>query len=209
VTARPAAIARGGLAGLVAIALAVGLGACGVPADSGARMLSSSEMPKALSVIPVATTGPTTPADTGHGFVDVPVFFLFANDSELREVSTAAHQPVTLQTVLQALEDGPTTKEYAEGYTTAIPSNTNFRVIGHSVRGVLHVALDSTYYNLSEPLAILEIAQVVYTLAKAPGGDDRVQFYRNGATAGVLAGDGQFIPGPVSLSNYSSVFTSA
>ncbi len=140
----------------------------------------------------------------------MPVYFLYKSNTELRQVPTAVREPPgdTPEAVLKALEDGPSSKQYAEGYTTAVPSNANFQVIGSPVHGVLPVALDSTYYRLPGQVASLELAQVVYTLCKAPGDVRQIQFYRNGAKAGVLGGNDQYIPGAVSRADYASLFTS-
>ena len=77
------------------------------------------------------------------------------------------------------------------------------------MRGILPVELDSTYYRLPGQLASLELAQVVYTLLKAPVDVRRIQFYRSGAKAGVLGGNDQYLPGAVSRTDYASLFTSA
>lgn len=198
---------RSGLATLLAaVAAAVVAAGCGVPTDASPRALPSSELPPALAV-PLVTTLPAPPVGHGHG-VYVPVYFLFANNTELREVATPVRQRVTLQTTLQALEAGPSSDQYADGYETAIPSDSDLEVIGPAVRGILPLALDSAYYQLSEQFAIYELAQVVYTLSESAIGLKGIQFYRKGAKTGVFAGNGQYITGPVSRNNYASLFSS-
>jgi hypothetical protein len=195
------------IAGLLVVAVAAG---CGVPIEAAPRQLPSSELSPALAEAPAGSTTPSVPVGSGHGFVDVPVYFLYADYTSLKEVPTAVPQPPgdTPQAVLRALEGGPSPKQYTEGLQTAVPQNADFQVIGQPVRGVLPVALDSTYYKLPGQLAILELAQVVYTLSRAPGDVRRIQFYRNGARAGVLAGNDQYITGAVSRRDYASLFNS-
>ena len=207
----PPAACRRCLAGMAALAIIVVAGGCGVPIESSPRALPSSELPLALAAVPAGPTVPTIPPDLGHGAVDVPVYFLYKNNTQLREVATAVRQPPgdTPQAVLRALEDGPSARQYAEGYNTAVPSNASFQVIGQPVHGILPVELDSTYYRLPGELASLELAQVVYTLSRAPADVKRIQFYRNGAKAGVLGGNDQYLPGAVSRADYASLFTSA
>ncbi len=67
---------------------------------------------------------PPIPVANGHGFVDVPVYLLFGRN-ELRQVRAPVRPPVTLQAVLQALEAGPSSKQYTENYTTAVPTNSD------------------------------------------------------------------------------------
>jgi spore germination protein GerM len=203
-------IRRRCLAVTAALAVILVASGCGVPTQSSPKALPSSELPLALAASAPPSTIPPIPPTNGHGAVEVHVYFLYKNNTELRQVPTAVREPPgdTPEAVLRALEDGPSSKLYAEGYTTALPANANFQVIGPPVHGILPVALDSTYYRLPGQVASLELAQVVYTLLSAPGDVKEIQFYRNGAKAGVLGGNDQYIPGAVSRSDYASLFSS-
>ena len=199
---------RLGIVGAFAIvALSAG---CGIPIESSPRALPSSELSPALAAIPGVPTSSSVPVGD-HGFALVPVYFLFADATALKQVETEVPQPPgdTPQAVLRALENGPSAKQYSLGFSTALPQNADFRVIGGPVHGILRVALDPSYYQLPQTLAIQELAQVVYTLSRAPSDVKGVQFYSNGAKAGVPAGNDRFIPPgtPVSRRTYASLFT--
>lgn len=166
--------------------------ACGVPIGSGPQALPQSELPKALTEVPE----PHPPAATSG--VHVPVYFLL--NSHLFAQETFVHKPPTLQELLNTLEAGPSITQYGKGITTALQGSSNLVGI-RVVHGVAEVGLDVAYYQLSEPQAVLELGQIVYTVGDLPSVKS-VLFFTNGAPVEVETEHGNAVSGPVTSADY-------
>ncbi|HKH88378.1 MAG TPA: GerMN domain-containing protein, partial [Acidimicrobiales bacterium] len=106
----------------------------------------------------------------------------------------------TLQELLDTLEAGPSIAQYGKGISTALQGSSNLVGI-RVVRGVAEVGLDTAYYQLSEPQAVLELGQIVYTASDLPSVKS-VLFYTNGTPVDVEAAGGNTVSGPVTSADY-------
>jgi hypothetical protein len=166
--------------------------ACGVPIGSSPQALPQSELPRALTE-PPGKPGPV--ATTG---VRVPVYFL-VNSHLFAQPAFVPKHP-SLQELLTALEAGPTIAQYGKGITTALQGTSNLVAI-RVLRGIAEVGLDQAYYQLSEPQAVLELGQIVYTVSDLPSVKS-VQFFTNGAAVDVETEYGNTVSGPVTSADY-------
>lgn len=166
--------------------------ACGVPIGSSPQALPQSELPQALMQ---HAPKPVPPATNG---VQVPIYFLF--DSHLLQQEAFVHGPPTLQELLDTLEVGPSIGQYGKGISTALQGTSNLIAIG-VVRGVAEVGLDQAYYQLSEPQAVLELGQIVYTVSDLASVKS-VLFYFDGEPIDVETESGNTVSGAVTSADY-------
>lgn len=184
---------------LVLAVAAAGLSACGVPATSTPQVLSPSIMPKALS----ATIPTIPPPETTRG-KDVLIYLLNPVQRLFAVPRTVA--TLTPQSLIDTLEQGPLSKEFAEGLTTELLPGSHLVVLGVSKGGVAEVQLDSDYLDLIGEAAVLELAQVVDTLTAAAALKiTAVRFYFDGVPTEAVIGNGSLVSGPVTAKDYASL----
>jgi hypothetical protein len=190
--AGPAAIA------LLAVVVGVGLSGCGVPASSAPEVLSAGLIPKALS----ASVRPIPPAQPPRGAI-IAIYLLNIDDRLFAAPRNVLK--VTPQSVLDALEQGPLSKEFAEGVTTELLPGSNLKVLAVT-NGVAKVQLDSNFFDLIGEATVLELAQVVDTMTSAvPLKIHAVQFYFQGSPTEAEIGNGSLVSGPVTFKDYASL----
>lgn len=187
-------------AGAVALGLAasLSLSACGVPVTSSPQVLSAGIMPKALS----ATIPTIPPPKTLRG---KPVLIYLLNPVQRLFAVPRTVGRVTAQSVLDVLEQGPSSKEFAEGLTTELLPGSRLVVLG-VVKGIAQVQLDSDFLELIGEAAVLELAQVVDTLANVQALKiTAVQFYFDGVPTEAEIGNGSLVTRPVTARDYASL----
>jgi hypothetical protein len=171
-------LARAWFLGLVVGALA----GCGVPADSGPRVIPPDDLPAELvepaPPPPVSTTVPVTER--------LSVYLVL--DDRLVEVSRDTRPPPTPRLALAALLAGPTAEEAAAGIRTAI-GTTSGVATGDAQGGTVEIELGPSFEAAGGSEQVLAIAQIVYTLTAVPGVDG-VDFTLSGRAVEVPRGDG-------------------
>jgi spore germination protein GerM len=193
---RAFAVAAAMLAGLVA-------SACGVPIGAAPTPLSKSELPAILTQSPTTTT--TTPANS-HGKV---VYIYFLENRQLESEPAEVAPPVTLAELLKALDNGPTLKQIGVGITTALQTTSDLKAMGVTTRGVAEVQLDQDFFELQESEAILELGQIVFTATYNLPNVKSVQFFQpNGLPYIAANGGGSSVSGPVGTRDYCNLLPS-
>ncbi|MGO9582268.1 MAG: GerMN domain-containing protein [Acidimicrobiales bacterium] len=139
------------------------LAGCGLPVDASPQPIPPSEVPPALTV--TNTTVISTPVV--HGSIRESIYLIAPDGTQLIEADRYLRPPPTAQGVLDALEGGPTPREFDEGIGNAIPTTANLVVQGLS-NGDLTVQLDSSYLNLLPDQAPLYFAQIVWSVTALP-----------------------------------------
>lgn len=173
---------------VVAVAAALGLGACGLPEDGSATTVPPQDVPYGLLVTPTATpTTETSPA------VAARLGTIYLVDAQQRLVPVPVPVPPAervpfLQTLLNRLAVGPSERERARGLLTDLGPGASLSVQSIS-GGTARIELRST--DPSPGKLPVAIGQVVLT-ATAVQGVDRVLFTLDGAplsVPGPAAGD--------------------
>lgn len=184
---------RPAIAGVVlAAALAVGLGACGVPTGGAPRAIARSQVPFNLLSQTPPTTTPTTAPSSGI-LVDV---FLLNSAGNASAVQREVPAPADLRTALEALMKGPTISEQTAGYSTAIPDGTRVLAVADT-SGVVTVDLSAPFGQLSGTAQVQAVEQVVFTVVAQTTPATGVTFEVSGLPVDVPIAQGQEAPGPV------------
>jgi len=102
---------------------------------------------------------------------------------------------------MEALLQGPTTKEKKSGLTTAIPAGT--RLLGLSIKGgTATVDLTGQFESGGGSTSVfMRLAQVVYTLTQFPT-VARVEFMLDGKSVRVFSGEGLILNHPSTRKNF-------
>jgi hypothetical protein len=140
------------------------LAGCGLPVDSTPQAIPAGEVPVALSVS--NTTQPSGPVRAGG--IPVPIYFLSPDGTQLDKVIRYLRPPPTAQKVLDALEAGPTAREFDQGLQSALPATADLVAEGPT-NGLLTVQLDSSYESLLPQQAPYYFAQIVWSVTSLPG----------------------------------------
>jgi spore germination protein GerM len=169
-------------------ALALALGACGVPIDSGPKALARNNVPFGL----LRPSSPTTTTPSAAPVTVSVVIYLVAANGQLSAVAREVPVPAPLTAILGALVDGPTNAEAAAGLQSAVPSQT--QVISASVAGgIATVDLGGTFAQLVGTPEIEAVAQIVFTATALPGVGG-VSFELNGQQVAVPTATGAEVP---------------
>jgi spore germination protein GerM len=142
-----------------------------------------------------------------------PAYFYYIQNGTLLQFIQNILRPFTVTEVLKTLEGGPSLTNAAPQQggpvTTDLPVGSDLRAIGPQngvVHGVARVGLDTAFYELGTPQAILELGQIVYSLTTSLGkslGVRSVQFYApDGSAAPALIASGQVVTGTVDDADY-------
>jgi hypothetical protein len=161
---------------LVALAVLVGLTACGVPTHDSASKVRTKDVPFGLLN---RENGSSVAGDSGHEEALV----YFAKNGRLVASSRRLQPPVTVQNALRALSAGPNRLETAAGLRTA------------------RVDLARPFTSLSSSDQIVALGQIVYTVTARPG-VGLVRFTLLGAPTEVPRADGSLTAGRVSRDDY-------
>jgi spore germination protein GerM len=186
------------MAGLGVAALALGLGACGIPTASSPSPIAKSDVPYHL--LDPATTTTTVPG--APPAVGVPeLIFLVAPTGHLVAATREVAVPASLTQVVGALLAGPTATEAAEGIQSFL-NRTGVQVTLSPTGGVATVNFTSDPILVVGPDQTLAIAQVVYTVTQQPGVTG-VSFDIAGKAIEVPTAAGAQVPGPVTRADYA------
>lgn len=181
------------LALLMSAAAAV-LAGCGVPTQDNARVAPVKEVPAVLLSPPPSTTTTTVPV----GPATAPYTLCLAQSGgPLVAVSRRLPVYASLDDILRALAQPPTSGEQAAGLNTAVTPGITATVSA----GVARVVLDTAFGKESATDQLNAVAQIVCTLTARPG-IGQVQFQLKGATTEVPRGDGSTTSNPVSRDDY-------
>jgi len=186
------------MAGLGVAALALGLGACGIPTASSPSPIAKSDVPYHL--LDPATTTTTVPG--APPAVGVPeLIFLVAPTGHLVAATREVAVPASLTQVVGALLAGPTATEAAEGIQSFL-NRTGVQVTLSPTGGVATVNFTSDPILVVGPDQTLAIAQVVYTVTQQPGVTGAT-FDIAGKAIEVPTAAGAQVPGPVTRADYA------
>lgn len=183
-------------AGVFAVALLTVLSSCGINAEDSPRAISVGVDDAGLSV---------DRADGGRAIEIATSIYLVTESGSLRptvrSVRVSAQPSTHLSSVLDALIDGPSDAEAANGLGSAVPSTTE--VLAVTVDG------DTALVDLSEDFAAIggerelrAVGQLVLTVTTFPG-VRQVMVRLNGRPTDLQLPDGSFADGPVALSDYA------
>lgn len=178
---------------VVAVALGLVLGGCGIPTQQ-----SATKLPHALQLLPSASTLPVLGGVTGT----VTVYFI--KDGRLYPVPYPEQQGSPLSTAITALSLGPSYVQTEDGITTGFsetPAEISL-LSTPSQGGLATVEVDDQFLELQGTPALEAYAQVVYTLTGIPGGPKSVQFESQGVPLEAFIPPGRLVSRPVTRSDY-------
>jgi len=186
---------RGIRASVITLALiAAGCGASDEPASTtSVGSVVTTTAPTATTTEPPTTTTepPTTAAPR---LVDVKVYLVRGQRLAIAHRRVAA--PAILRGALDALFDGLTATDRAEGLTTAVPAGTRLRDVALA-DGTATVDLTGSFGSGGGSLSMsVRLAQVLYTATQFAN-VERVVLRLDGIPVGVLGGEGLTIEGPL------------
>jgi hypothetical protein len=186
--------ARRLIAMTLAVGLALGLGACGLPKDGGPREIAADKVPFDL-LLPESPAGAAVPA----GALTATTYFM--GTERLRAVQRDV--PIRdYASALTALLAG-TTEADPQGLTTSIPSAT--RLLGVDVDAfdpsILVINLSPEFFAVVGPAQIQEYAQLVYTATEFDA-IKGVRFLNNGQPVQALTAAGELRDGAVNRDDY-------
>ncbi len=189
------------LAASLSCGLGLGLTGCGVPVSASPQPLSAGLLPKALS-----ESLPTLPPPKPLSARDVPVPIYLVNPLQRLVIEARiVAKPLTAQSVLDVLEQGPLPHESQAGLFTALLPGSHLSVLAVA-HGVAKVQLDNNFFELVGESAVLELAQIVDTLTKAlPQKVKSVQFYFDDVPTEAEIGNGSLVARPVTPKDYASL----
>jgi len=151
---------------------------CSVGSQSTARRTAPDDVPFELLEAP----SPTSPAPNGRA-----VEIYLVREGRLVTVDRTLAPNATIDSVLQALSDGPTAAEQAFGVGSPLPPGQIGTV--EPARGVALVDLNISFGDLASEDQGTAIGQIVYTLTARPG-IGSVSFTLDGNSIEVPSGDG-------------------
>lgn len=185
-----------------ALALGGGLaGGCGIPLQQSAQPIASDLLPEPVR----SASPPAGNPSTGGVHVEDAVYFTTAGAFVVPEPRYFKPH-ATVGTVVTALLDGPTQREYAEGVQTALGGGIHllsWKVSGDTVT----VDFTETFLSLSGTQEVLGVAQVVYTIASFLDPAYSVLFETTGDPIFVPVGTGALVSGKVHVSEYTSLLS--
>ena len=181
---------------VVALLVLGALTACGVPTHGSASKVKSKDVPFGLLR---KQGGSSASGDSGHEEALV----YFAKNGRLVASSRRLAPPVTVQSVLRALDRGPNPVEIAAGLRSALPDQDPVSRISLS-SGTARVDLARPFTALSSGDQIVALGQLVYTLTARPG-VGLVRFTLLGRTTEVPRADGSLTAARVSRDDYLAI----
>jgi spore germination protein GerM len=180
------------VAGAFALAAALALAGCGIPADSQPHSI----VPPA----PYRAATSTAPATPGTGAL-TETLYLVRNDTVVAVTRPVEQQPDP-PTALADLIAAPNTAEKAQGLSSVLAGTAAVEEVGvdNALATVaLGVGLDS-----SSDKNVTAVAQIVCTLNALPD-VNAVVFTKAGVRASVPRGDGSQTSDPVTCADYAQV----
>ena len=147
------------------VALALGLGACGIPLSSTAQGYTPRNLSSVLTGknTPTTTTPKPPPVRTEHSR-HLEIFLVNRAGTHLVGVRRSWTSPVTPQIALNVLAFGPTASDSKLGLQTDLAQGATTKVVGIKA-GIASVTLDeSTFLPLVGSSLYVPLAQIVFTL---------------------------------------------
>jgi len=179
------------------LALAMLLGACGVPSDSKPRAIPEGNVPFEL-LAPSTSQAPTTvPVAT----LTASVYLVGANRLVAAERTVAA--PLTLGSVLASLTQGATAEESGAGLRSAINPQTTV-INAQLTDGAAVVNVTDAFAGIGLQEQIFALAQIVFT-ATSIEGVNTVQVLLNSTPVDVPRADGTLTRDPLSMADYATL----
>ena len=189
---------------VVALAVAVGVAGCGVPADTHPRRLSAGGVPFGLLNPTTSTTVEVATADDSNQ-VTVEVYELGLS-GRLVPVQRSVAPPVTVVNVLQKLFAGPSVGELAAGFQSYISTQT--KLLGAQVvDGVANIDVSREFTEVSGNEQIFALAQIVFT-ATSVSDVQSVAFLLGGDPKEVPTQDGTLTTRPLTRNDYARLVES-
>lgn len=172
--------------------------ACGIPNDARPRPLPEEAVPFGLLD---QTTTTTTVAIPSVPAVLADVFLV--GQERLARVQRQVPAPVSLDKVLAALLDGPTSDEAASGLRTALGPEAALRSAS-TAGGIASLDLSESFLQVEGRDHILALAQLVFTATALPG-VGAVEFKLAGSPVEVPTGDGTLKYGPIRRTDFAAL----
>jgi hypothetical protein len=175
----------------VALAAALGLGACGIGDDSQPRDIADADRPN-----PVESTVTPQPGTAASGRI-----FLLAPDRpghlrpSTRNVGDSAGER------LRSLFGPLSTAETSARLGTAIPAGLQLLSANRRADGTLVVDVSEQLLDVVSTALIEAVAQIVFTASEAPG-VERVLLLVNGRSRQFPAGDGSVVSTALTVFDY-------
>jgi spore germination protein GerM len=176
-----------------ALAVVVGAAACGVTADSSARVDADDNVPGGLLE---TTTTIEPPGSASASRVSV---CLVASDGTLVQTTRPASAPATPATALTSVARPLEPAEVRAGLSTALSADA--RPTTSVAGGLAMVTLPAGFPEASASDQLAAVAQIVCTLTAQPG-VGQVGFEIDGSVIEVPRGDGSTTSDPVSRQDY-------
>jgi spore germination protein GerM len=185
---------------VAALALAVLVGSCGVPAEDQATAKSRDDVPFDL-LAPEPTTATTAIAPIATEAITL---YLVQAEQHLVAVERDLVAPVTLQRVAQSLSTRPSTQELAAGLRSALPDDDPVVRSVSEAGGIATVDLAPGFTALAGSDQVFALAQLVFSLTARPG-VGRVAFTLDGVATEIPRADGTLTAESVSREDYGIV----
>lgn len=193
---RGGAVGRGAAIVTVSWMLATG---CATRPESSARRIDRSTVPFGL----LARDQGAGTSDLGDGVLAL----YYVGADRLVEVARSTPEPEGAGVALEALLDGPTDLELANGLATALPTSGIARLVD-TANGTALVRLAPGFRDGTVPNQATALAQIVYTLTAVPG-ITAVQFSVDDQRVAVPRADGSLTERPVGPDDYAALLSTS
>jgi hypothetical protein len=188
---------------LLSAACVLAIAGCGVGNESQAHVFSSDEVPSGIldrSFVSTTTGGGTT--TTLAPMTTYRLFFV-KQPGYLFEVTRTSVGVPTLAAVVDALTQGPTTSEFAQGYRNPL-GNANVVSSVRADGALARVDLARSFTDIPRSDQALAIGQLTLTLTDRPD-VARVLFTQLNLTIDVPKGDTSLTHDPVSADDFKAL----
>ncbi len=193
---------------LVSLAVLGGLCAgCGIPVANAPKTLPKDAEPPAL--LQKANPGPHNPY---HDAAQIVIYLIQDISGELVPVTRTVERPVTVQEVIDELEQGPDYVDYRNGDESAVSTSSDLVAKGAVKSGVSTIRLDQAYEKLTGEAPVDELGQIVWSLVKSGLEVRQVRFlapYWPYAPTSVEIDTGGFVDRPVGVADYKKLVSPA
>ena len=186
---------RGWAAPVMAVVAALLLAACGTGVDAAPQIVNKSSVPYGLT----SQAPPSTAAEAPSAYVTV----YLAGTQRLVAVSRPVTAPVTITTILRALDAGPTHGEAAHGLESPVSSAAPLGP-ARTVNTVVTIDVSSSFTTLAQKQQEFAVAQLVYTVTAFPGVSS-VEIRIHGKAVDVPTENGTLTRGPLTRASYASL----